>query len=195
MSGLNIWTRMVLRLANWIAGEKSSEWCAAMAAETDAAGSQGMGWALGCVAAALKMRLQTDWKRIAILTLAPFIAYLISRPWFYLVTWSMDASSAPVLWAMLLGLPNFLMFALAVRFTSRGIPSLFVAYAIITSTLIPFFHFALKFDVSPWIFFGADAQWMTLPRNQGMLLESGLIIASIFVGWLWRQRSHRPIPA
>lgn len=195
MSGLNTGTRALLRIANWIAGEPASEWCAAMAAETDAAGSQGMGWALGCIAAALKMRLRTDWKRIATLTLAPFIAYLISRPWFFLVTWSMEPSAAPVLWAILLGLPTFLMFVLAVRFTPRGIPMLFVTYAIITSTLTPFFVFALTFDVSPWIFFGADAQWMTLPRNQGMALELGLIIASIAIGWLWRQSAAKRLAA
>ena len=195
MSGLNIWTRAILRFANWIAGERSSEWCAAMAAETDAAGPQAMAWALGCVGAALKMRLRTDWKRITMLMLAPFIAYLISRPWFFLVTWSMEPAAAPVLWAILLSMPNFLMFALADRFTLRGIPMPFVVYAIITSTLTPFFYFAYKFDTSPWIFFGADAQWMTLPRNQGMALELSLIIASVAIGWMWREAAAKRVIA
>ena len=184
MSGLNIWTRAILRVANSIAGDNASDWCAAMAAETDAAGPQGMGWALGCVGAALQMRLRSDWKRIAILLLAPFAVYLISKPWFFLVTWSMEPASAPVLWANLLKVPELMMFTLAVMLAKRGMPLLFIVYALVVSTLTPFFHFALKFDTSPWIFFGADAQWMTLPRNQGMALELALIIGAVALGWL-----------
>ncbi|RGP41081.1 hypothetical protein BPTFM16_01377 [Altererythrobacter insulae] len=190
MSGLNVWTRAILRFANWIAGERSSEWCAAMAAETDAAGSQGMHWAMGCVGAALKMRLRTDWKRIGLLICAPFFVYAISIPWFFAVTMTMRdlAFDAPVTWAILLKLPMLIMLLLAVRFALRGIPTVFIVYAVAACTLTPLVHFALKFDTSPWIFFGADAQWMTLPRNQGMALELGLIFMSIAAGWIWRSQ-------
>lgn len=60
MNGLNGFTRSILLLAAKVAGPQRREWVAAMAAETEAAGGQGTGWALGCLVAALRDRFARD---------------------------------------------------------------------------------------------------------------------------------------
>jgi hypothetical protein len=75
MSGF---ARLVLRLANWIAGADREEWVLAMAAETDAAGGHGALWALGCLYAAARDRLERDWGFIAALFALPALALVLS---------------------------------------------------------------------------------------------------------------------
>ena len=192
MSGLNPVTRTLLRLANWIAGEPQSNWSAAMAAETDAAGSQGLPWALGCVGAALKMRLATDWKRIAMLLALPIVAYASIGLWIYPVTWAMQADwIGPMGWAMALQLPYMIMMVLVARFSSNGLPIAFIAYSIAVIVVLPGIVFAVMFDTSPFLFLQPEANWLNLPRNQGMALLAALLAGSVVAGRLLRRVSLR----
>ncbi len=192
MSGLNPVTRTLLRFANWIAGEPQANWSAAMAGETDAAGSQGLSWALGCVGAALRMRLATDWKRIAILIVVPVVAYTSQWLWIYPVTWAMRADWIGQMgWAMALQLPYMIMMALVARFSSNDIPMLFVAYAVAVIVLLPGIVFAVTFGKSPFLFLQPEANWLNLPRNQGMALLGALLAGSVVAGRVLRRASLR----
>ncbi len=76
MSGLSLFARLLLRLANWIAGPERQEWVLAMASETDAAGRHGTRWAFGCLRAALRDRLTRDGRFYAALALMPAAAFV-----------------------------------------------------------------------------------------------------------------------
>ncbi len=192
MSGLNPLTRTLLRLANWIAGEPQANWSAAMAAETDAAGSHGLSWALGCVGAALRMRLATDWKRIALLLAFPIVAYASIGLWIYPVTWAMRADwIGPMGWAVALQIPYMIMMALVARFSGNGLPVLFIAYAAAVILLLPGIVFAVLFDKSPFLFLQPEANWLNLPRNQGMALLAALLAGSVVAGRLLRRMNLR----
>ncbi|MDP1028670.1 hypothetical protein Q5H91_15725 [Sphingomonas sp. KR1UV-12] len=78
MSGLNGLARLILRLANWIAGRDREEWVLAMVAETDAAGGHGPAWALGCLYAAAKDRMARDLWFVAALFALPVFAIVLS---------------------------------------------------------------------------------------------------------------------
>lgn len=191
MSGLNPFTRALLRIADWIAGENQSEWTAAMAAETDAAGAQGFGWALGCVGAAFRIRLRTDWKWLLFAIGMPLLLFAVRTPWFFAVSLTMRdfGIRAPVTWAILITLPVMIALILGARFARGGVPFLLILYTILLFELVPLFQFAVAFDKSPWIFFEADSEWLTLPRNQGMTLLAALLAGSIIAGRLWRRTS------
>ena len=193
MSGLNPFTRALLRIADWIAGENQSEWTAAVAAGTDAAGGQGLSWALGCVGAAFRMRLRTDWKWLLFAIGVPLLLFALSIPWFFAVSLTMRELGirAPVPWAILITLPSMIALLLGARFARGGVPFLFILYSVLLFELVPILQFAVAFDKSPLIFFEADSEWLTLPRNQGMALLAALLTGSVIAGRLWRRASLR----
>jgi hypothetical protein len=78
MSGLNKVARIVLRLANWIAGSDRENWILAMAAETEAADHHGTEWALGCLRAAAKDRVARDRWFVAAIVALPALAMLLT---------------------------------------------------------------------------------------------------------------------
>lgn len=193
MSGLNPFTRTLLRIADWIVGESQAEWTAAMAAETDAAGAQGLGWALGCVGAAFRMRLRTDWKRLVFLALIPILADLLGRPLFFPAAWAYRADYLPV-WA-LVAIPLLPTLALifVAGWTSRG-PFPF-AYSIYLLAMLVFWPLAMFFvltgaDVSIWAFFQPDATHWLLPAYYGLALSLTVYISALAAGYLAGRR-HR----
>lgn len=78
MNGLNGFARLLLRLANWIAGPDREEWTLAMAVEADAANRHGTQWALGCLLAAGKDRLAREWWFVASMVMLPVLAMILS---------------------------------------------------------------------------------------------------------------------
>lgn len=80
MSGLNSVTRLILRLANRIAGPERREWVLAMAAEVDAADEHGVGWALGCLGAAVKDRTVRDRRFFLALATLPALVLVLLVP-------------------------------------------------------------------------------------------------------------------
>lgn len=77
MNGLNGPARLLLRLANWIAGPDREEWVLAMAVEADAADGHGTRWALGCLFAAGKDRLARDWRFVAAIVMLPILTMVL----------------------------------------------------------------------------------------------------------------------
>ncbi len=77
MNGLNGPARLLLRLANWIAGPDREEWVLAMAVEADAADGHGTRWALGCLFAAGRDRLARDWQFVAAIVMLPVLTMVL----------------------------------------------------------------------------------------------------------------------
>ncbi len=78
MMGLNGFSRLVLRLANRLAGKEREDWVLAMAVETDAAERHSTRWALGCLYAAAKDRLARDRWFVALIIALPALAIVLA---------------------------------------------------------------------------------------------------------------------
>ena len=186
MSGLTPVTRSLLRVAYWIAGKAHSQWCAAMAAETDAAGSNSYRWALGCVGAALRMRLSADWKRVATLALLPILVNFAEHAIFLPAAMAAHADWLSS-WAIV---PLSIILPLALIFWSGWsapgpFPVAFVIYLLVMQKLWPMAVFTTltgsQLPLSVW--FGSNSTYWMLPALLGMALSSALYFAALYAGY------------
>ncbi|MEM6858374.1 MAG: hypothetical protein AAF559_10930 [Pseudomonadota bacterium] len=192
MSGLNRVTRTLLRLADWIAGPLQSEWTAAMAAETDAAGAQGIGWAIGCVGAAFTMRVRADWLRILLLALLPVGASLTEHILFFPAALAHRADWIGV-WAIvaLPVIPTLAMIFFAGWSSARGsFPFVLALYLLFMLEAFPLFVFFVLTgsDVPISAFFQPDATHWLLPAYFGIALSLSVYLATLTAGFAFGRR-------
>lgn len=187
MSGLNPFTRTLLRMANWIAGESQSEWTMAMAAETDSAGGEGLGWALGCVGAAFTMRLREDRKRIALLALVPFLVNFLEYALFLPAAMILRAEWIAA-WALvpLSVIPPLALIFWAGWSAPGPFPIAFAIYLLIIVKVLPLaVYFALVgeplFSFSEY--FGPNTTHWMLPAVVGFTLSLSIYLSALALGY------------
>lgn len=186
MSGLNPFTRALLRIADWIAGESEAEWTAAMAAETDAAGAQGLGWALGCVCAAFIMRLRKDWKRMALLLALPFMINALPIAFFFPMVRLMDAGWLPSWGFIALPLFGSLAIIFWAGWSAPGrFPTAFALYLVFILELLPFLALQRLSggELTLATYFGPTTTIWMMPALWGFLVSLLTYLAALVLGY------------
>jgi hypothetical protein len=165
----------LLRLVRWIAGRDRAEWAEAMAAETEAAGAEALGWAWGCVAAALIDRIRGSARTILAVILLPMAAFALQSLMFIPEVWLSQAFDLPR-WALLtftIFTPLPVAVLLGWLSSPRGaLASAFVAFFVFYA--VSMFQWWIAFGDGPSIFFDRHMQIHHLHAQLGMLVDLGV---------------------
>lgn len=197
MSGLNGVSRLILRLANRIAGPERREWVLAMAAEVDAADERGVGWALGCLGATLKDRIVRDrWFVLALAALPP-LALIVLVPLAMVVDIVARRLGLPVLSLVPLMLLGPLPVAwLLGRMRPTHPPLLVGTLAFLVHQSVPLIAMWWMTGKPPVDFWSPNVTYYMLPAYAGLLLSWSGWIAATWAGGVGRrtppQRSASP---
>ena len=190
MNGLNGFTRSILLLADRIAGPERREWIAAMAAETEAAGRHGAGWALGCLAAALRDRLERDgwfWLALAglpglslVLAVALTLAAVIGAR-------ALGISMLATVPLMLLGpLPAAWLLG---RMRPRYAPLLIGTLAFLVHQIVPLLGMWALTGTPPHWFWSPNVTYYNMPATTGIFMSWLTWVGGVW--WGGRRRAGR----
>lgn len=183
MSGLNPISRSILRLADRIAGPQRSEWTAAMAAETDAAGKGGTLWALGALASAIGLHWRDNPGRTLFLFLSPIVMMVL----IFLAMWPIammqrSMEVPPILFFAPMVAVQMLIGYLIARRAPAGFPYAGLFYFLVTMVVVPAFVFANLVSTKANIVTGENASWFGLTPIVGIMISYAMVIIGALFG-------------
>lgn len=184
-------SRILLRIASWIAGSDRTEWIDAMAGEATSIEGDSTVWAAGCLWASVKDRLKREWRFLTAALLLPLCVLALDAILFIPVV---DLSQR-------VGLPGwtfiavFLLLPFAFTFIlgrlRPGLPAyLAVLPGFFTVHMIPPVIFWVEFGKSPLSWFGRNAHWYNMPPTAGL---SAALLVWLTGAWLG-SHSRRAAP-
>jgi len=188
---MNAFTRVLFRLARWIAGRDRAEWLDAMAAEAEAIKGDSTAWALGCLWAAITDRAHRE-RRVALaILLIPICINLLEFAVFFPVFWLSQVLGLPgwtfVVVFILLPLP--FAFAVGRRMALRR--------ALIISTLssvtldsIGVVGFWIMFGKGPEVWFEKGSQIYNMTPILGLTCSLCVWLAGASLGSFTRRRAR-----
>lgn len=194
---MNAGSRALLRIARWLAGRQRADWVDAMAAETELAGGNQIGWAAGCLWAAAKDRCARDWWFIAAIILVPLCTWTFRLKVFFwtsslLIGGKISPTFAVACWIMSYA-PAAFLFSLWRRGKSAHV-ALALSFCIIEAIpIVTFLSFGIPLSTllaNEWNWYKADPGVKIGPLP-GLTLDA---LVWFGAAWLAELTRKRPSP-
>ena len=192
MSGLNPITRAILRVADRIAGPQRSDWTAAMAAETDAAESRGVPWALGALLSAIGLHWRDNPGRTLFLFLSPLVMFVLIFVAMWPIAVLQQAIEVPpvVFFFPMVAVQAFMGYLIA-KGSPAGFPFAGLTYFMMTMVVVPALIFANLTQTKSNIVWGENASWFGLAPILGIAISYAAVILGARLGYARRATSLR----
>ena len=177
--------RLLLHFARWVAGRERADWIDAMAAETEAAEGNRIGWAAGCVWAAVADRMIRDRRFLVGLMALPAASFVIVLALGFLLAlggrkfgWS-PGVLGPV---MLFG-PLPFAWVLGRLRPSASAPLVGTAAFLIHQS-VPLLAMWIFLGIAPTSFWAVNVTYYNLPPLAGLTASWVIWVAGVSLGHL-----------
>lgn len=180
MTGLS---RLLLRIARWIAGPHRAEWIDAMESEAASTSDNSAAWAAGCLLASIKDRLRRDRPFISAVLLFPFCILAVATLIFLPVVKLSELLDLPGWTFIVVNLLLPFPFAFGLGRLRPGRPAfLALPFSFFLCEMAPVALMWVEFGTSPLSFFGPKGHWYNMSPALGLSCAFAVWIAGAWLG-------------